>query len=148
MRKACSRDANQSDFIVFRTTNRAKYDNTILPIKIRFSPNVCLPLSLSLFFFLISYQTITLVWHFISLLSSGGNPTKIKSWRSILHYLPRSHFCCICSLYCTVLHALCSLWLYPVYIPYLFGSSPHRTAKQLFSCPYTQFCVSKNPCDF
>ena len=27
--------------------------------------------SLSLFFFLISYQTITLVWHFISLLSSG-----------------------------------------------------------------------------
>ena len=65
------RDANQSDFIVFSTTNRAKYDNTILPIKIRFSPNVCLPLSLSLFFLCISYQTITLVWHFISLLSSG-----------------------------------------------------------------------------
>ena len=42
------RDANQSDFIVFSTTNRAKYDNTILPIKIRFPPNVCLPLSLSL----------------------------------------------------------------------------------------------------
>ena len=65
-----SRDANQSDFIVFRTTNRAKYDNTILPIKIRFSP-MSVFRSLSLFFFLISYQTITLVWHFISLLSSG-----------------------------------------------------------------------------
>ena len=64
------RDANQSDFIVFRTTNRAKYDNTILPIKIRFSP-MSVFRSLSLFFFLISYQTITLVWHFISLLSSG-----------------------------------------------------------------------------
>ena len=50
--------------------NRAKYDNTILPIKIRFSP-MSVFRSLSLFFFLISYQTITLVWHFISLLSSG-----------------------------------------------------------------------------
>ena len=101
----------------------------------------CLSSALSLFSsFLFLYQTITLVWHFISLLSSGGNPTKIKSWRSILHYLPRSHFCCICSLYCTVLHALCSLWLYPVYIPYLFGSSPHRTAKQLFVPIYSILC--------
>ena len=143
---APTRDANQSDFIVFRTTNRAKYDNTILPIKIRFPP-MSVFRSLSLFFFLISYQTITLVWHFISASLFGGNPTKIKSWRSILHYLPRSHFCCICSLYCTVLHALCSLWLYPVYIPYLLGVAP-TVLRSSCSCPYTQFCVRKNPCDF
>ena len=72
------RDANQSDFIVFSTTNRAKYDNTILPIKIRFSPNVCLPLSLSLLLmYFLPNNNFSLAFYLASLF--GGNPTKIKS---------------------------------------------------------------------
>ena len=131
----------------FVRTNRAKYDNTILPIKIRFSPMSVFPLSLS---FLLSYflpnNNFSLPFYLASLF--GGNPTKIKSWRSILHYLPRSHFCCICSLYCTVLHALCSLWLYPViYSRTYLGVAP-TVLRSSCSCPYTQFCVRKNPCDF
>ena len=77
--KRTTRDANQSDFIVFSTTNRAKYDNTILPIKIRFPPNVCLPLSLSLFFlmYFLPNNNFSLAFYLASLF--GGNPTKIKS---------------------------------------------------------------------
>ena len=124
----CYRDANQSDFIVFSTTNRAKYDNTILPIKIRFSPNVCLPLSLSfLLFYFLPNNNYGLAFYLASLF--GGNPTKIKSWRSIFITCP--DLISVVFAHCTVLHALCSLWLYPVY-PVLNGSSPHRTAKQLF----------------
>ena len=138
------RDANQSDFIVFRTTNRAKYDNTILPIKIRFSPmSVFRSLSLS---FLLSYflpnNNFSLAFYLASLF--GGNPTKIKSWRSILHYLPRSHFCCICSLYCThCVHYDCTPYISRTYL----GVAP-TVLRSSCSCPYTQFCVRKNPCDF
>ena len=133
------RDANQSDFIVFSTTNRAKYDNTILPIKIRFSPNVCLPLSLSLLLmYFLPNNNFSLAFYLASLF--GGNPTKIKSWRSIFITCPISFLLYLLTvLYCTV-HALCSLWLYPVYPVLIFGSSPHRTAKQLFVPIYSILC--------
>ena len=57
-----------------------------------------------------------------------------------IHYLPRSHFCCICSLYCTARTVF--IMIVPVY-PVLNGSSPHRTAKQLFVPIYSILCWEK-----
>ena len=110
---------------------------------IRFSP-MSVFRSLSLFFFLISYQTITLVWHVISLLSSGETLSKIKSWRSILHYIAPISFLLysLTVLYCTARTVF--IMIVPrIYIPYLFGSSPHRTAKQLFSAHILNFVLEK-----
>ena len=132
------RDANQSDFIVFSTTNRAKYDNTILPIKIRFSPNVCLPLSLSfLLFYFLPNNNFSLAFYLASLF--GGNPTKIKSWRSI--FLTCPDLISVVLAHCTVLYCThCVHYDCTPYIPYLFGSSPHRIAKQLFVPIYSILC--------
>ena len=68
--------------------------------------------SLSLFFLCISYQTITLVWHFISLLSSG-KPYQNKFMTEYIHYLPRSHS--VAFAHCTVLY--CARTVFIMIVP-------------------------------
>ena len=144
----CYRDANQSDFIVFSTKNRAKYDNTILPIKIRFSPQClssALSLSLLLMYFLPN-NNFSLAFYLASLF--GGNPTKIKSWRSI--FITCRDLISVVFAHCTV-SVLCTHCVHydcTPYIPYLYLGVAPTVLRSSCSCPYTQFCVRKNPCDF
>ena len=107
------------------------YQNTIFP------HNVCLPLSLSLLLIYFLPNNNFRLWSFSSRISLRGIPVfKNKIMTGVYSLLAPISFLLylLTVLYCTA-RSCVSLWLYPVYPVLIFGSSPHRTAKQLFSCP-------------
>ena len=97
---------------------------------------VCLLLSLSLFFFFIVYQTITSVWHFIALLSSGGTLQKLN------HDGVYSLLAPVSLEVCGMPHTARTVFIMsvPLISRTKNRSSPHRSAKQLYVPIYSILC--------